>query len=289
MKRFVSRILALVLALSLPVAAATAEELPVSGQYGALGRLTKLNITEDTLNELLKERMAGDVFSGIVFYDSLNSMLLALNNGDIAIIEIDRNTADYIVSRNDNFVVREPYNPANPIVFSMLLREEDGELRDRISAVIREMEADGSLASLKKAFIEDVIAGADPEAVVPKAFDGAKTLRVAVTGDRPPMDYISAGGVPKGYNTALVAEAAARMGMNVEFVSVDTAARGILLAAGGADVIFWREEEEHDIWESARGEDMPAHTIATEYYLKSPVVYVVLSSSPLAEVLKPVE
>ena len=288
MKQLVSLSLALLLALTALMVPAMAEETPDITQFGYLGRLNKLNVTEEILNDALKESLAGDVFSKLILYDSLNSMVLALYNGDIVIIEIDQNTAEYIASRNEDFVVRAPYIPTNPIVFSMLLREEDKELCDQLSAVIREMKADGSLDALKKTCIEDVIAGAEPEAVVPQVFDGAKTLKVAVTGDRPPMDYISAGGVPMGFNTALIAEIAARLGMNVQFVSVDTAARGISLAAGGSDVVFWMEEVAYDNWEGAMGEDMPDMTVATDYYLKNPVVFLVLDSSPIAGFLSPV-
>ena len=286
MGKIVSLILALILALSTGVSA-TAE-----GQYGPLGRLKKLNVTDEMLNEALKDNLAGEVFSRYVFFDSLAGLVLALFNEDISIIEIDRNTAEYIASRLEYFVVREPYIPATPIMFSMLLREEDSELCDRISAVIREMDADGSLAVLQKTYIDDIIAsitGAEPDPVAPKTFDGAETLRVAVTGDRPPMDYFSPDDRPAGYNTALIAEIAARMKMNVEFVSIDTGARGIALATGRADVVFWIEEKDSENGEGATGEDIPEMTIATDCYLKSPVAFVVLDSSPLAELLEPAE
>ena len=281
MRKLVS--LALALALSVPGVSAAA------GQYGPLGRLNKLNITDDALNESLAESPGGNIFSRYILFDSLPSLVLALYSGDIVIIEIDRNTAEYIASRLEYFVVREPYIPSDPIVFSMLLREEDSGLCDRISAVIREMDADESLAALQKAFIDDVIAGIEPDAVEPETFDGAETLRVAVTGDRPPMDYFSADDRPAGYNTALIAEVAARMGMNVEFVSINTGARGIALAADRADVVFWIEEKDPEYSEGAAGEDIPEMTVATDCYLKTPVAYVVLDSSPLAELLQPAE
>ena len=241
-----------------------------------------------TLNEALKESQEGNVFSKIIFYDTLSSMVLALNNGDIAMIEIDRNTADYIASRNEEFVVREPSVPAKSIVFSMLLREEDSELCNQISAAVREMDADGTLEILQRIYIEDVIAGMEPEAVEPQNIGGVKTLKVGVTGDRPPMDYISADNWPMGFNTALITGVASRMGMNVEFVNLNTASRGIALQTGRADVIFWVEED-YDNGEVTMGEDVPEGAIATDYYLENPVAFVVLRSSPLAEVLAPAE
>ncbi len=81
----------------------------------------------------------------------------------------------------------------------------------------------------------------DPDAVVIESFPGAKTIKVAVTGDRPPMDYVSAGGEPIGFNTALIAEVAKRLEVNIEFVNVTCAARGIALATGVCDIVFWME------------------------------------------------
>lgn len=255
--------------------------------FGALGRLSKLNITDDELNELLKDINDADKFTTkFIFYDSLNSMLMALNNGDIAAFTIDTFTADYIASRNDNVVVRKPSRETAVVPFSMLLREEDSELCSRISEVIKEMKADGSMDVLKKEYIDDCIAGVEPAPIKPNHFEGADTIRVAVTGDRPPMDYVSPAGEPMGFNTALIAEIASRLGLNVEIISVEAPARGISLATGAADVVFWMEKVNYDNYEGSDDkEDQPDHTVVTEYYVASPNTYVVLANTPIANAL----
>ena len=50
------------------------------------------------------------------------------------------------------------------------------------------------------------------------------------------MDYVSAGGEPVGFNTALISEIGKRLGVNIEFVTVDCGARGIALATGVCDI-----------------------------------------------------
>ena len=127
-------------------------------------------------------------------------MLMALQRGDIVVLETDQNTVRYIASRNDGIVDRPPYLNPNNLLFCMLLREEDAELCDRLSAAIAEMKEDGTLEQLRQRYVEDVITGVDPDAVEPEIFPGAPTIRVAVTGDRPPMDYVSAGGEPLGFS-----------------------------------------------------------------------------------------
>jgi polar amino acid transport system substrate-binding protein len=258
----------------------------LAGDQGELGRLTKLNVDEDTLSEAITESYFDLVpFSRYRFFDNLNSMIAALASGRIAGMALDEYTAQYLLSRAGEFAIYTPDEtvPSYNLNFSMLLREEDAALCNRISETIEAMKADGTLDALKKQYIDDVITGEDPEAVTLERFDGAQTLKVAVTGDRPPMDYFSEAGEPIGFNTALVAEIGKRLGMNVEFISIDTGARGITLTSGLSDAIFWMEAGDYGNWAKADVEDQPENTIVTSPYLTGAYTLVVPASSPLAE------
>ena len=142
------------------------------------------------------------------------------------------------------------------------------------------------MEAMKQTYIEDVIAGEDPAAIETQVFPGAKTIKVAVTGDRPPMDYVSAGGDPLGFNTALVAEVAKRLEMNVEMVNVSCAARGIALATGVCDIVFWMEVGDFENWEGADFEDQPENTVVTEPYMSVPLWWAVLKDSPVVNVYR---
>ena len=255
-------------------------------KYGDIGRLSKLNITEDELNEVLKDIMVNSICNRYVFYDTMTDMLMALNRGDIVVLETDQNTVRYIASRNDNIVDRPPYLNPNNLMFSVLLRGEDVELRDQISNCISEMEEDGTIEEMKQRYIEDVIVGDDPDVVVPQKFQGARTIKVAVTGDRPPMDFVSAGGEPVGFNTALISEIGKRLGINIEFVTVDCGARGIALATGVCDIVFWMEIGDFENWEGADLEDQPENTIVTKPYMTVPLWWAVLSDFPVVNVYR---
>ena len=63
MKKSVSLAMVLVIALSLslPVCAGDAENTGEVQKYGDIGRLSKLNITEDELNEVLKDIMVDSI------------------------------------------------------------------------------------------------------------------------------------------------------------------------------------------------------------------------------------
>ena len=285
MKKLVLIAIALMLALSLclPV---FADETAEVQKYGNIGRLSKLNISEDELNEVLKDIMVNSICNRYVFFDTMTDMLMALYRGDIVVLETDQNTVRYIASRNDGIVDRPPYLNPNNLMFSVLLREEDAELRDQISNSIAEMEEDGTIEEFRQRYIEDVIVGDDPDVVVPQVFPGARTIKVAVTGDRPPMDYVSAGGEPVGFNTALISEIGKRLGVNIEFVTVDCGARGIALATGVCDIVFWMEIGDFENWEGADLEDQPENTIVTKPYMSVPLWWAVLSTSPVVNVYR---
>ena len=285
MKKLVLCILALMTALSLCLSACSETAGEVT-KYGNIGRLSKLNITEDELNEVLREIMVNSICNRYVFYDRMSDMVMGLSRGDIVVLETDQNTVRYIVSRNDNIVDRPPYLNPNNLFFAMLLREEDKELRDQISACIAGMEGDGTMEQLRQRYIEDVINGDDPEAVVPETFPGAGTIRVAVTGDRPPMDYVSAGDEPIGFNTALIAEVAKRLGVNIQFVNTTCESRGMALATGVCDIVFWMEIGDFENWEGAGLEDQPENTVVTEPYMSVPLWWAVLADSPVVNVYR---
>ncbi len=252
-------------------------------EEGKIGILTQLGVSEEELNENLQDVLFNVLpFSGFQYFDRFNDMILAINSGRIACIEADEYVSAYIFSHMDGFTRYIPEGlPKYQVGCCMLLREEDTDLRDRISGVLQEMKAGGTLETLKKRCIDDFNAGAEPEAVPPETFETAETLRIALTGDRPPMDYFTSDGKAAGFNTALVAEVARRLKMNVEFTSVDAGARAVTLSAGLSDVIFWSEVGEFNNWEKANAEDQPEKTIVTAPYLTGTLYYIVREDSPV--------
>ena len=147
MKKVIIMMLIALLALSMLSVPALA------GDQGELGRLTKLNVDEDTLSEAITESYFDLVpFSRYRFFDNLNSMIAALTSGRIAGMALDEYTAQYLLSRNEEFAIYTPAEtvPSYNLNFSMLLREEDAALCSRISKTIEAMKADGTLDALKK-------------------------------------------------------------------------------------------------------------------------------------------
>lgn len=124
----------------------------------------------------------------------------------------------------------------------MALTQDNEALRDTLDKAIGDMLADGTIDALRTAYIDDFKPDSEPERVTMPVIEGAETLRVVVTGDLPPLDYVSADGVPAGYNVAMLAKLSELIGMNIEIVTSNAGSRAIMLASGRADVIFWMYE-----------------------------------------------
>ena len=258
-----------------------------SADQKPLGHLTKLGVEESYLNEQIRDTSAfADIpFSEYRFFDTLNSMILALDSGVIGGFITNEYTYEFLRSKNKDRYSTYSTDPDHEYSygFAMLLREEDRELCDRISDVIDEMKKDGTMDALKDQYVDRCIAGEEPDAVLPYTFEQAVTLKVALTGDIPPMDYFSAEGSPIGFNTALISEVGRRLGMNIVFISVDSGARATSLASGESDVVFWTEAANYYNWGEADREDQPDHSVITDVYLPAEIRLVVLKTFPGAD------
>ena len=178
---------------------------------------------------------------------------MALNAGDINHIEIYESVARYLCADNDNLRIAPSFdtdkasetftelvqNGINGNDFAFMMMESNAALRDEFNAAISAMKADGTLDRLVKEQIDDLIDGGEIKPIALPHFDGAETIKVAVTGALPPMDYVAADGTPSGFNTAVLAEIGNRIDKNIEIVVVDSISRATALASGTVDAVFW--------------------------------------------------
>jgi len=184
------------------------------------------------------------------YYDRLDTLLMALQAGDVDGIELPYYTGKYLCATNDNMMIREEYHleKAEGITelalamvsdgFSFLLKNDHTELRDQLDAQITAMKEDGTLQQLIDEHIIKASEGGVPVAVEFGQFEG-DPIRVGVTGDLPPMDYKNADDSFAGFNTAVLAEIGKRLQKNIELVQVDSVARSLALSEGTVDVVFW--------------------------------------------------
>ncbi len=215
-----------------------------SGESVKLGMITRLNTDEKTMGDVLDKAAeklgTKDTKHLPKFYDGFNQMQMGLESGDIMAISTYQCVANYLVTNNDKFEII-PHFAINKLsdYFCFAVRKDETALKDNLDKVIDEMKADGSLDKLINDYITNLEKGKPLLAVEIPKFEGADIIKVGVTGDLPPLDYVSTDGKPAGFNTALLAEIAKRSGINISLVDIDSNARAAALNSKLIDVVFW--------------------------------------------------
>ena len=208
-----------------------------------IGMLEHLNASEIEFNGFMKS--IAETFAlntpahEVTYFTNLNTMVMALESGQIDEISTYKPVADYLIARYPKIEILEGHTLEFIDAFCFALRAEDTELRDAANNAILEMRNDGTLDKLTKEYITNVKGDSNTVAVDFNNFEGAETIRIAVTGDLPPLDLVSADGSPAGFNTAVLAELGKRLQKNINIVQVDSAARAAALTSKQADIVFW--------------------------------------------------
>ena len=208
-----------------------------------LGMITHLNASEKQIEEYLFKIQAqshAKVLNHVpVFFDSLNLMLLGIEAGKVDKISTYQSVANYLLANNDRFeIVQGDLTDGLADNFCFAVRKEDTQLKADLDKVIGEMKSDGALDKLINDYVKNVDKKNPLAIEIPKV-EGAPTIKVGVTGDLPPLDYVSADGKAAGFNTALLAEIAKRLNRNVELVHIEGGARAAALNANQIDIVFW--------------------------------------------------
>ncbi len=193
--------------------------------------------------------------SDVRFYDTLDSLLLALKSNEISCIAgLPQTTAKYLCAKDNMLEVtatfdfsktREKSSFADAAFnrladgFTFMMMEGNKSLCDEFNKIISEMQADGSMKRLIDEQILAITNGHEIKVNNPEYKKDRGTIKVAVTGSLPPMDYVAADGSFAGFNTALLAEIGKRLDKNISMVQVSSVGRATALASGVVDVVFW--------------------------------------------------
>ena len=245
-------------------------------KVGSLDLEGMTDIRTDAHNAHRKEErnVADDTVFENVTYDNLSAALMDLESGKIVNLAVETSTAEYIAHRNDKVkVVKKGVRKTD---FSMMMLDSNAEVYNILNDAIKAMKEDGTLESLieneLKAYIES-----DPVAKDLPHFDGAKTIKIGVTGDLPPMDYVAANGKAAGFNIALLTEIANRAQVNFELVQIETCARAMALSSGKVDAVFWTKSATCTVCNSTATEKIDG-TLVTESYFTDYAATLVLKS-----------
>jgi ABC-type amino acid transport substrate-binding protein len=271
MKRFLAIILAGLMLLSL---SACGEKKDDVEKIGVLEVGMQDGLKSDAHFEHVKLEGQNDIAIEYVNYNNLSSALMDLEGGKIDNICLEKSTADYVAAHNDKFVAI--YDEKTMTNFSMMTLDTNNEVYDILNNAIKAMKEDGTLDNLieneLKAYIES-----DPVAKDLPHFDGARTIKIGVTGDLPPMDFVAANGKAAGFNIALLTEIANRTQVNIELVQIETGSRPMALSSGKVDAVFWTKSLTCSECNETFVEEIKG-TLVTESYFSETNVGVALKS-----------
>ena len=168
-------------------------------------------------------------------YNSLTSMILDLNSGNIEYLLVPASVANYLKAQDDSLTIA-PGGAGVPTEICMAVRSEDTDLYQLLQDEIQSLREDGTLDSLIDTYITNISTSGSEGGSQEEQEDA---YVVGVTGDLPPLDYVSADGTPAGFNVALMNAISDKMGASFTFVQVEADARLSALSSGKIDVIFW--------------------------------------------------
>lgn len=220
------------------------ENAPKPKENAKIGVITHLNASETEYNEIMSNLeksyrpSKASLDATYKYFDRMSEMQLALESEKIDILSTYQSVADYMLQNSSDKEIL-PTNKNLSDSFCFAVRKGDTMLKNDLNKAIKEMSTDGTLSRLSKEYIVGIKSGLEPPAVKISEIEGAETIKVAVTGDLPPFDMISADGTPTGFSTAVLSEVSKRIGKNIELISIDSGARASILSSNGADVVFW--------------------------------------------------
>ena len=251
-----------------------------------VGFLTRLRTTPDEFFMLMKNSWAtkgwailgGDhTTSKARFYDSLSQMQMALSRGDIDEMILPDFVAEYLLKVSKNYT---PccISDSGQMTLCFGFMKSRQHLLDRWNTALISMRNDFTLSGLFQKYVKnfppdetyDAIYGITQKQrrrehrISFETFPDAPKVKVAVTGDLPPVDFVDEAGLPAGYSTAVLAEIGRRLKLNIEIMQVDTASRTAAIVSGKADVVFWYEVSKM----ADKYLDVPEDVILSEPYLE---------------------
>lgn len=200
-------------------------------------------------------------------YNNLTSMVLDLNSGNVEYLLVPSSVANYLKSQ-DNSLTIAPGDAGVSTEIRMAVSSDDTELYQILEDGIQMLKADGNLDTLVDNYITNV--STDTNSDNEQNQEKEQSYVVGVTGDLPPMDYVSAEGTPSGFNVSLMNAIAETMNVSFTFVQVDSDARLSALSSGKIDVIFWYGNVQG--YTSERDD-----LLITDYYYTDNVSYVAKS------------
>ena len=208
-----------------------------------VGVLSQLNMTEKDYSDFVikgRETVGWHFLSHenekFLYYDSLSALQLALNAGEIDEVQLPEIVAEYFMLSNPSSYKITCVTQVRPTYLAFGFLKKNTAIQQKFNEALKTLKEEGTLEKIRLNYIEN-INNLNP--VNFEKFEGAEKIKVALTGDLPPIDFIAPNGTPAGFNTAILAEIGKKLKVNIEVFGIDAGARSAALASGRADAAFW--------------------------------------------------
>ena len=182
------------------------------------------------------DQLLGEVFEEVncLRYEDISAQLEALKKGDVDAVALDLPMATLIMAQQPEYVIFPEILFEDRYGFVL---QKGSALTEPFSQIIREFEADGTLADLKAKWCsgneETMIIDWSAYSLEDRA-NG--TLRYAYDSAAMPMDYIAADGNAAGFEVELLLMIADRLDMGVEFTRSNVSSLINYVQTGKVDV-----------------------------------------------------
>ena len=245
-----------------------------------VGVIRHLNANKEALDKFYDKRddEAHEGERRHVVFNSMTEMTAALKAGQIDELVTYEIVAKYLAAHNWDF----DWTPAEAGLadaFCCAFRAKDVALKKEFNDAIDAIITDGTLKELEKTYLidisrKDVIPIVEMPTFNRDEYDDnfEPPIKIGVTGDLPPLDYIRADGTPAGFNVALLAEISRRLQKNFELVSIDSGSRAVALTSGQVDVVFWVIVPTYD--DVPLNIDKPDEIILTDPYFTDELAHI---------------
>lgn len=241
MKRVILLLLVLLMAMtSLVVAEAADEGMTIVSYTNFMQPLPDEGKVGEAANEFIEG--ISDIYypnmTELLEVQSLNEALQMLESGRADVFFTFYDTALYIAAQDDRYDVVKCDDLAEAL--HLVASDQNAALIEKVNTALAELNGRNALDALWNENVQDVLSGEAMATYQMPAIEGADTYRVGVSGDCPPIDYVSADGVPRGYNIALLVALSEQMQVNFELVPMESGARMVALESGRIDLFFWQ-------------------------------------------------
>jgi hypothetical protein len=174
---------------------------------------------------------------GMVYVDSLTDGLLMLRSHKVDVLHVMRSTGRYLAQRNNDL---KQYMPQSGTYTTQMIFSPKKQAQwEKVNEAFKTMKEDGTLDQLVNQWITTLPVGREPSGGKMPAIQSAETLKVGISGDEPPLDYIAADGAPGGFNVAALGEISRRTNINISLITVVSGARFTSLQSGKIDAFLW--------------------------------------------------